>query len=507
MSGFVKTLGIIGAGTMGRGIAQSAVTAGLEVRLYDLSADAVDDALGFVEKMITRAVEKNRMTEADAKAAVARLNRAEDLQSFSGCQLVIEAIAENLEIKQKLFRQLEDIIDAGAILASNTSSLSISAIASACARPGQVAGFHFFNPVPLMRLVEVVKGLRTAPEVTGHLVTLAEQMSKTPVVVADSPGFLVNHAGRGYNTEALRVLSEQIADEPTIDMILRDGVGFRMGPFELLDVTGLDVSHPVMEQIYQQYYAEQRYRPQPLTGRRMAAGLLGRKTNEGFYRYQDGKRVEETARRPKGDGDRISSAYLTAGAHDAGGLLLEELKRRKIAQAGSVADADICVVMPFGSDCTTAALEAELPPEKTVAVDPCSGFDGSPILDRLAVVMTNPATDTALAENFGSLLDQDTRPCVLINDSPGFVAQRVLAQIVNIGCDIAQQGIAAPKDIDIAVELGLGYPKGPLAAGDLIGPDKCALILNQLAAFYGDPRYRLSPWLKRRALLKMSLTA
>jgi len=492
---------------MGRGIAQVAAAAGIEVWLFDVDEEALDDAIVFTTRMIKRAAEKGRMSEDACEIAIANINRADNLQMLAGCHLVIEAIVENLEIKQGLFKQLEEIVGVDTILASNTSSLSISAIAAACERPELVAGYHFFNPVPLMGLVEIISGLRTAPGTIDKLVELTKRIDKTAVQVIDSPGFLVNHAGRGFNTEALRILSEQIADVATIDMILRDGVGFRLGPFELMDITALDVSHPVMEQVYHQFYEEPRYRPQPITQRRMNAGLLGRKTNEGFYRYQDNKKINAPARIPKGKASRIKSVYLADKKWNASKLFIKELKARKIKSTKSPKDADICVVIPYGMDCTTAALQAKLPPERTVAVDPCPGFDGFPIFSKLAVVMTNPATDKLLAEDFASLLHSKERPCVIINDSPGFVAQRVLAQIVNVGSEIAQQGLATPEDIEKAVELGLGYPKGPLGLGDQMGAHYCSVILNELYAFYGDPRYRLSPWLKRRALLKRPLLA
>ena len=490
---------------MGRGIAQVAVTSGVDVWLFDVSEQALDEAIDFIKHMIERAVEKGNMTDDACEIAISKINRADDLQQLGNCHLVVEAIVENLDVKQGLFKQLEDIVSDEAILASNTSSLSISAIAAECQRPELVAGYHFFNPVPLMGLVEVIAGLRTAPKTLERLTELAGRMGKTAVRVIDSPGFLVNHAGRGFSTEALRVMAEQIADAATIDMILRDGVGFRMGPFELMDVTALDVSHPVMEQVYHQFYEEPRYRPQPLTGRRMAAGLLGRKTGEGFYKYQDKKKQGAEVRAPNGRAGRIKSYYLADKKWNASKLFIKEMRLQNIRSARSAKTADICVVIPYGKDCTNAALHAKLPPEKTVALDPCPGFDGFPIFTKLAVVMTNPATDGKLAQDFASLLHSRARPSVMIKDSPGFVAQRVLAQIVNIAADIAQQGLASPDDIDTAVQLGLGYPKGPLSLGDQIGTYYCSLILDELSVFYGDPRYRISPWLKRRTSLKMSL--
>src|SRR5690606_10302928 len=214
--------------------------------------------------------------------------------ALAGCDLVVEAIVERLDAKRALFAELEGIVGEGCVLASNTSSLSVTAIAAGCARPQRVVGWHFFNPVPLMKVVEVVNGARTEPGIVDDMVALSRATGHLPVVAQDTPGFIVNHAGRAYGTESLKALSEGVADVPTIDRILReqvgfDGSGFRLGPFELMDLTGLDVSHPVMESIYRQFYDEARFRPSVITAQRVAAGLLGRKTGEGFYRYADGK--------------------------------------------------------------------------------------------------------------------------------------------------------------------------------------------------------------------------
>jgi 3-hydroxybutyryl-CoA dehydrogenase len=228
---------------------------------------------------------------ADAAAACkARLQPAADVQGLAACDLVVEAIVERLDVKQALFRELEAAVGPDCVLATNTSSLSVTAIAAGLERPQRFAGYHFFNPVPLMKVVEVIAGLKTDAAVCEGLATYARQMGHTPVQAQDTPGFIVNHAGRGYGTEALRIVGEGVADFATIDRILRDQVGFRLGPFELMDLTALDVSHPVMESIYRQYYEEPRYRPSVITAQRLAAGMVGRKSGEGFYRYLEARR-------------------------------------------------------------------------------------------------------------------------------------------------------------------------------------------------------------------------
>ncbi|MEX1148074.1 MAG: 3-hydroxyacyl-CoA dehydrogenase NAD-binding domain-containing protein, partial [Sphingomonadales bacterium] len=284
-------IAIIGAGAMGRGITQIAVTGGYPVTLWDANGDVARDAEKFITSMLDRAVEKGRMERADADAALGRLNVVPGMDGLKGATVVVEAIIENLDIKRKVFAEVEGIVGADCILATNTSSLSVTAIAAGCSKPERVAGFHFFNPVPLMKVVEVVRAVRTADDAVDRLFAVARAMGHRAVLTQDTPGFLVNHAGRGLVTEGLRVLGEGIADTATIDTIMREAAGFRMGPFELMDLTGLDVSQKVMESVYSQFYDEPRYRPSALAAQQFEAGLFGRKTGQGFYRYDDGQQV------------------------------------------------------------------------------------------------------------------------------------------------------------------------------------------------------------------------
>jgi 3-hydroxybutyryl-CoA dehydrogenase len=492
------TLGVVGAGTMGRGIAQIAAAAGIAVLLNDVRKGAAEEARDFIARMLQRQVEKG-MAAAEARAALARVKIAASAD-LAPCDLVVEAIVEELPAKQRLFAALEQVVRPDTVLATNTSSLSVSAIAAACARPERVAGWHFFNPVPLMKLVEVIPGQHTAEPVVEALQALARRMGHRPVRATDSPGFLVNHAGRGYGTEALRILAEGVASPVTIDRILREAAGFRMGPFELFDLVGIDVTLAVMESIYRQFYDEPRYRPQPLLRRYLDAGLLGRKSGAGFYRYLDGR--QQTPEEPPLPAAPRRPIWLGAG-EEADRVALRAL----IAKAGSALDeADrpapesVCLVMPLGSDATHAALAERLDARRTVAIDPLLGFAG-----RLTL-MTTPVTEPAALDCVHAAFAA-SRPVSVIRDSAGFVAQRVLAHIVNIGCDIMQQRIASPADIDAAVRLGLGYPKGPLELGDALGPAKILAILRDLHDASGDPRYRPSPWLARRAALGISLTS
>ncbi|MEX0871610.1 MAG: 3-hydroxyacyl-CoA dehydrogenase [Aquisalimonadaceae bacterium] len=494
------TIGVVGAGTMGRGIAQIAAQAGLRVCLYDARAEATQAALGAIEKVLVRLVDKGRMEQAAVAAILARIAPLGSLQGMADCDVVVEAIVEDLEAKRGLFRELEAICGEGTILASNTSSLSITAMAAACEYPHRVAGWHFFNPVPLMRVAEVIEGALTDRAVSDALLAITERMGHAGVRARDMPGFIINHANRGMTSEGLRVQSEGIADFATIDSIMRDAANFRMGPFQLLDLLGLDVAETVIESIYNQFYQEPRFRPTPLIRQRVAAGLYGRKSGHGFYDYRSGE-PESPSAEPVAPAavDRpiwISPAEPVGAAALAEALTAENVR---LEQGEAPSNEAIIVVTPLGQDTSTACLEQGLDPARTVAVDTLFPLNGRRTL------MGSPATGADYLQAAHGLLAAGGVPVSVVRDSPGFVAQRVVALIVTIACDIAQQRIAVPADIDTAVKRGLGYPQGPLEMGDALGAARILRVLENLERAYAEPRYRPSIWLSRRARLGLSL--
>jgi 3-hydroxybutyryl-CoA dehydrogenase len=492
-------LGIVGTGTMGRGIAQLAAQAGIDVRLLDARPGAAEEARAAVSGTLESLEAKGRLPAGEARAMAARLHPIHTEAELAGCAVLVEAVVEDLGVKRELFARLEPVVGPDCLLATNTSSLSVTALAAACQHPGRVGGFHFFNPVPLMKVVEVIEGARTEPWVGEALVALAKRLGHRPVRAADTPGFIVNHAGRGFGTEALRILQEGVAPFAEIDRILREAAGFRMGPFELLDLTGLDVSHPVMESVYEQFYQEPRFRPSYVLRQRLAAGLLGRKSGQGFYLYNDGKPQPVPAPPvPAGERRPVWAAADEDGWRDA----LYSLARAAdwtLDEGAKPGAGSLCLVAPLGRDATSAALTLGVDPERTVAVDLLLGPE------RRRTVMTTPVTRPAFLDSALALLAADGTAVSRIHDSAGFVAQRVLATLVNIACDIAQQRIATPEDIDAAVTLGLGYPRGPLAWGDALGAGRLLKVLEAMRDATGDPRYRPSPWLSRRARLGVSL--
>jgi 3-hydroxybutyryl-CoA dehydrogenase len=492
-------IGVIGTGTMGRGIAQIAVTGGFRVKMYDAQEGAAEKAREFIARMVSRAAEKGQMSEGDAAAANGRLEIVGALSELADCGMVVEAIVEILDVKRDLFRELEAVVADDAILASNTSSLSVTQIAAGCARPERVAGYHFFNPVPLLKVVEVVDGQLTAPWVADKLDAISRKCGHDPVRTQDTPGFLVNHAGRGLYTEGVRILAEGIAEAHQVDDVLREGgAAFRMGPFELMDTTGLDVSGVVMESIYEQFYQEQRFKPQAFIRNRMAAGLFGRKVGKGFYTYEDNKKIAPPA--PETPTDLPDSVWIGPQGHDGAKLLADFLKDTVEIETGDKPSARaICMVAPLGRDATMTAIDLGIEAERTVAVDTMFGLDGRRTL------MTTSVTDATVRDLAHAALAADGGAVTVIHDSPGFIAQRVIATIVNISAEIAQMRIATPEDINKAVRLGLAYPQGPLEFGDTIGASKIHAILTAMHDFYGDSRYRPSPWLTRRARLGISL--
>ncbi|MEJ6068071.1 3-hydroxyacyl-CoA dehydrogenase, partial [Psychrobacter sp. 16-Bac2893] len=376
----VKSLAIIGTGIMGMGIAQIAAQAGIQVLLFDAKAGAAEQGRQSLQSTLEKLAAKGKFTDEQLQSTLKNLTVIEDIAKIAEADVVIEAIIENLEIKQQLFKQLESIVPAETILATNTSSLAVTAIASDCEHPERVAGFHFFNPVPLMKIVEVIPGISTKLSVVETLTTLAKRMGHLGVVAKDTPGFIVNHGGRAYGTEALKILGEGVASFENIDHILRDGAGFRMGPFELLDLTGIDVSHPVMESIYNQYYFEPRYRPHPLTRQMLTGNKLGRKVGEGFYHYTENKKQNDqkstsnTNQQPPYKTDSNTSnilVWIGADLAEDRQQLIDHLNANGITiDDNDKPNPDSLVLLAiYGEDTTNAAIRYQVNPNQAVAID------------------------------------------------------------------------------------------------------------------------------------------
>ena len=517
----VNTLAIVGTGIMGMGIAQIAAQADIQVLLYDAKAGAAEQGRHSLKTMLEKLTAKGKFSDDELQAMLSRLTVVQELSQIATAEIVVEAIIENLDIKKQLFAQLEEVVTPDTILATNTSSLSVTAIAADCDHPERVAGFHFFNPVPLMKIVEIIPGLSTRQSVVDALTDLAKRMGHLGVVAKDTPGFIVNHGGRAYGTEALKILGEGVASFEQIDRILRDGADFRMGPFELLDLTGIDVSHPVMESIYDQFYHEARYRPHPLTRQMLVGKKLGRKVGGGFYQYEKGQKISvdsaqnQSSKAMKSDAT-ISSVWIGADLAEDKTQLIDYLNAHDVTiDDNDTPHPDSLVLLAiYGEDTTNAAIRYQVDPKQAVAIDMLTELTKHRTL--MPSIVTQERFVAQAYALFGSSTGnkgsdsreadaQEASSATLIAESTGFVAQRVVAMVINLGCDIAMQKIATPEDIDNAVKLGLGYPYGPISWGDHLGASRVLLILERIYALTGDPRYRPSPWLQRRAKLDVSL--
>ena len=492
---------------MGQGIVQVLLQTGHEVCWLDSRSGATEQARANLQKIWQRMAEKGKCTATDIGNWVGRMQILSELNEFAGCDCLIEAIIESESEKCRLFQALEDVIDPEAILASNTSSLSITRLAARLRHPGRFAGFHCFNPVPLMPLVELIEGLRTRPEVIHNLEALAQVMGMTAIRVRDTPGFLVNQVGRAYPIESAHLVSEGVASPQEVDCILKEQAGFKMGPFELMDLTGLDVTQPVTEILFREHFCEPRYRPSVMMGLRRDAGLLGRKTSQGFYAYEAGARLLSVKRPDSGPAVPYAQGLWPVrawiAAEDVQG---RQWLERLISQSGVPLDQGahpsedaLVVLAPLGEDATAMVTRLGLPAVRSIAVDTLMP------LERRRVVMPCLLTEPTAVAQALNLAGAGDVPVSLIRESTGFVSQRVVALMVNLACELAQQGVATPIDIDRATRLALGYPQGPLEWGDQLSADRLLRILYSMFALTGDARYRPSAWLRRRVHMGLSL--
>jgi 3-hydroxybutyryl-CoA dehydrogenase len=429
---------------MGAGIAQLGCLAGLETFLFDPDDAALESGAERLRADLDRGAERGRWSDAEAEAAAARLRPVSSLDDLSGCELVIEAAPEDLGVKRELFGRLEAACAPDAVLATNTSSLSVTAIAAGASRPKRICGMHFFNPPALMRLVEIVAGDETEPEALAAATEVAERMGRTPVRAADGIGFLANRGARPFSLEALRLCGERVAEPEQIDRIVRIGGGYRMGPFELMDLIGIDVNLEVARSFYEQSFGEPRWRPHPLQARMVAAGRLGRKTGRGWYSYGDGPHRPDDPAPPEPGPPSEREPATEAAVH---WVALPDLERARLVE----------IAAPPG--CSSDAL--------------------------------------AKAERYFAALGKHVER--LPGDAPGLVLGRIVWQLVNEACYAVGEGVGSAKDLDTALRLGFNHPRGPFEWLTEIGPRRVLAALDSLSAELGEERYRPAPYLRRLA--------
>jgi len=509
MSGAPKVIGVVGAGTMGSGIAQLGALAGARTLLFDADAAAVERALERIPQHLDRGAERGRWSAEEAAAARERLEGAAALEDLAGCELVIEAAPESLEIKRELFGTLSELAPR-AVLASNTSSIPITSIAPAAADPTRVVGMHFFNPPPLMRLLEVIAGLESSEEALGVARAAGEAMGKRVIDAADVPGFLVNRCSRPFGLEAQKLLAERATDIETIDRICRLGGGFRMGPFELSDLVGVDVGFEIAKSFYELSFGEPRWRPNPIVAKLVAAGRHGRKTGRGWYAYEDGPHRREDPDPPEAGGGGGRLVVI------AGDLPVADELRGLAASAGYAA------VEPLGAEgdvpwlAIDCGAEEDEPPLQggplavlcadgsLHALDPAGGAVGfhalPPLGDARLVEMTrSPTTTSVAAERSEAFFASLGRHVAWVEDAPGLVLGRIVCQLVNEAAFAVTEGVGTPDDIDDGMKLGLNYPRGPFGWLEAIGPAHVLAVLDALRVELGEERYRAAPMLRRLA--------
>ncbi|HWC81754.1 MAG TPA: 3-hydroxyacyl-CoA dehydrogenase [Pseudonocardiaceae bacterium] len=502
-----RTVCVVGSGSMGAGIAQVAATAGHQTLVIDAEPARAGSAVTDIRARLRRLTEKGRLTEAEAAAASERVQPLASLTELRGepCGLVVEAIVEDLAAKRSVFAELEDLVAEDCVLASNTSSLSITEIGARLRRPERFLGMHFFNPAPLMRLVEIVSGLATEPAVAAAVRDTAAAWGKTPVDVRATPGFLVNRIARPFYAEAFRLAEECAAEPVVIDAVLRDGGGFRMGPFELTDLIGQDVNEAVTRSVWQSYHHDPRYTPSLAQRELVAAGWLGRKSGRGMYDYAEG------ADKPAAPAIEPGSAPAKVIAHGESAQLGEILTRTGVTVTpADDADPALSGMAELPSGVVLAVTDGRLATVRSARLgrpvvlvdrlgDPAAG-------SRIAVTASDGAFPEALAE-VAALLAAGGLTAHRVDDVPGLVVARTVAMLVNSAADALWQQVGGPADIDTAMRLGVNYPSGPLAWGDEWGLGSVVTLLDNLATEYGDGRYRVCPLLRRRALTGVPLHA
>jgi 3-hydroxybutyryl-CoA dehydrogenase len=527
-----SVIGVLGAGTMGAGIAQLAARSGARTLLYDPFPEALARGIASAEDGLRKEMVKGKLREEDGAAASERLQPVEEMAALEPCELVIEAAPERLDLKHEMYAKLSEVVSERCVLATNTSSLLVTAIATGASHPERVVGMHFFNPAPLMALVEVIAGVESSPQALALARATGEAMGKTVILAKDGPGFIVNRCNRPFGLEALRLLQEQISDVESIDRICRLEGGFRMGPFELMDLVGVETGFEISQSFYAQSFGEPRWRPSMIAARYVAAGLYGRKSGRGYYDYSSGAgpgkhRPEDPAAPDAGSPGGGEGVVVIAGA----GVLADELRaaageagyevRSPHAPTGGVLPALVLDCDPSPTQPAPPAAAEGRPDRRGTTpqpqggarvllcargslgmLDPGGSAVGFHVLGPLAqaglVELTRSESSSPVAavraERFFAALGKHV---AWVGDAPGLVLGRIVCQVINESAFALGEGVGSARDIDTGMVLGLSYARGPLEWADALGLDHVLAVLMALCEEYREERYRPAPALRR----------
>lgn len=490
------TIAVIGAGAMGSGIAQVAAQAGHRVYLHDQREGAAQNGRDGIARQLQRRVDKGKMQQQDLDATIGRIQPVVKLDEIADAGLVIEAIIEDVDIKRQLLANLEALCAGGTILATNTSSISVTALGAEMKNPERLVGMHFFNPAPLMALVEVVMGLATSKTVAETVHATATAWGKKPVYATSTPGFIVNRVARPFYAESLRLLQEQATDAATLDAIIHEAGQFRMGAFELTDLIGHDVNYAVTNSVFHSFYQDPRFLPSLIQKELVEAGRLGRKNGQGFYPYGEGAEKPEVQTEPAHQSDE--SVVIVEGIPGVAAPLVQRLRDAGL----TVVERDGPGQLRFG-DAVLALTDGRMATERA-ATDGISNlvlfdlaFDYSKA-SRLALAPADQASEAAVS-NACALLQKAGIAVSLVADRPGLVVMRTVATLANEAADAVLHGVATIADIDLAMKAGLNYPEGPLSWSDRLGTGQVFNVLTNIQNSYAEDRYRPALLLRKNA--------
>ncbi|MFD8948661.1 3-hydroxyacyl-CoA dehydrogenase [Streptomyces xanthophaeus] len=467
-----RTVAVVGAGTMGQGIAQVALLAGHRVLIYDIDATLAADGAGFVQDRLERMAAKGRLDRAEAEDAIGRIAAAGTLADLADAALVIEAVVENVTVKQALFAALEEVVAPDALLATNTSSLSVTELAGGLARPGRFLGLHFFNPAPLLPLVEVVSGFATDPAAAERAYRTVLGWGKTPVRCADTPGFIVNRIARPFYAEAFSVYEEQGADPATIDAVLRECGGFKMGPFALTDLIGQDVNEAVTRSVWESFYRSPKFTPSLAQRRLVQSGRLGRKSGHGWFPYGPGAVLPE----PHTAAPQEAPAKVTVVGDLGPAAELADLLEEAGIAVTATEHGGPYIQLPGEGQLVLADGKTSVEFTDVVYFDLALDYRGA---TRIALSASEDVSERTLAEAVG-LFQKLGKKVSVIGDVPGMIVARTVAMLIDLTADAVARGAAGAQDIDTAMRLGVNYPLGPSQWHERLGPDWAYDLLHNL---------------------------